>query len=63
MASFMVLMEKMMGQHEEGCDCADMMSQFASQMEVPEEWQKVMAQMMAYHCGSQEVADTTAQEA
>lgn len=42
----MAMMEKMMGEHMAGCDCAEMMSQITGQAEVPDEWLKVMSQML-----------------
>lgn len=63
LTSCMALMEKMMGPHGEGCDCADMMSQITSQAGMPDEWLKVMSQMMEIHCGCHEEEDQEAQEA
>ena len=57
MASCMAMMEKMMSGHSEGCDCEEMMSQFTSEEGIPDEWIKVMSQMMGVHCGSQEVEE------
>jgi len=54
MTSCMAMMDKMMSEHSEVCDCAEMMSQFTSEEGIPEEWQKVMSQMMEFHCGPQE---------
>ncbi|HEY5672053.1 MAG TPA: hypothetical protein VIS10_18825 [Anaerolineales bacterium] len=57
----MAMMEKMMGEHMAGCDCAEMMSQITGQAEVPDEWLKVMSQMMELHCQPLEGADKRAQ--
>jgi hypothetical protein len=46
------IMEKMMGEHAEGCDCAEMMSQVTSPGGIPDEWTMVMSQMMEFHCGT-----------
>jgi len=54
-SSCMPMMEKMMSGHSEGCDCEEMMSQFTSQEGIPDEWLKVMSQMMKSHCGPQDV--------
>lgn len=61
--SCMSMMEKMMSQHWEGCDCSEMMSQFTDQGGIPEEWMKVMSQMMDFHCGPKGEAETSTQEA
>jgi hypothetical protein len=52
-SSCMEMMQKMMGEHMEGCDCAEMMSQVTSREDIPEEWLKVGSQMMEMHCCSQ----------
>ena len=62
MASCMAMMEKMMSGHWEGCDCEEMMSQVTSEGGIPDEWLKVMSQMMKVHCRSQEVAERKSQE-
>ncbi len=49
------MMEKMMAGHSEDCDCEEMMSQFTSEDDTPDEWLKVMSQMMEVHCGPQDV--------
>ena len=54
MGSCMAMMEKMMSGHLEGCECEEMMSQFTSEESTPDEWMKVMSQMMEVHCGPQE---------
>ncbi len=54
----LAMMEKMMGEHGAGCDCAEMMSQTMSQQGIPEEWRKVMSQMMEMHCGPQSTEQT-----
>jgi hypothetical protein len=54
MSSCMAMMEKMMSGHSEDCDCEEMMSQFTSEGGTPDEWLKVMSQMMEVHCGPQE---------
>ncbi len=51
MTSCMAMMDKMMSKHSEVCDCAEMMSQFTTEEDTPEEWLKVMAQMMEVHSG------------
>jgi hypothetical protein len=58
----MEMMEKMMGEHMQGCDCAEMMSQVTGQAEITEEWLEVMSQMMEIHCQPQEGVDKGAQE-
>ena len=63
MSSCMAMMETMTGGHGEGCDCEEMMSQFTDQEGIPEEWQRVMSQMMDFHCGSEEAAQKSSQEA
>jgi hypothetical protein len=40
----MAMMERMMGEHMEGCDCAEMMSLFSDKDVVPE-IQKMVSQM------------------
>ena len=57
MASCMAMMEKMRSGHSVGCDCEEMMSQFTNEEGIPDEWLKVMSQMMEAHCGSQEVEE------
>ncbi len=57
----MAMMEKMMGEHMEGCDCAALMSQITGQTEILDEWLKVMSQMMEPHCQPLEGADKGAQ--
>ena len=57
MRSCMAMMEKMMSEHSEDCDCAEMMSQFTSESGTPDEWLKVMSQMMESHCGPQDDED------
>jgi hypothetical protein len=61
MTSCMAMMDKTMSEHSEGCDCEEMMSQFTSEEGIPDEWLKVMSQMMEVHCGPQEVAEKGAQ--
>lgn len=41
----MAMMEKMMGEHMEGCDCVEMMSKVTSQEGLSEDWLKMMSQM------------------
>jgi hypothetical protein len=55
MSSCMAMMEKMMSSHSEECDCAEMMSQFESDEGTPDEWMKVMSQMMESHCNPRDV--------
>lgn len=62
-SSCMEMMQKMMGKHMEGCGCGDMMSQVTSQEGFPEEWRKVMSQMMDFHCGPQEEPEKGGYEA
>jgi hypothetical protein len=57
MGSCMAMMEKMMSGHSEGCDCEEMMSQFTSEGGTPDEWLKVISQMMEVHCGPQDIED------
>jgi hypothetical protein len=54
MGSCMAMMEKMMAEHSEGCDCEELMSQFTSEEGTPDEWLKVMSQMMEVHCDPQD---------
>ena len=51
-SSCMTMMQKMISGG--GCDCAEMMAQTTSQSGIPEEWLKVMSQMMETHCGTPE---------
>ena len=51
-SSCMTMMQKMTSGG--GCDCAEMMAQTTSQGGIPEEWLKVMSQMMETHCGEPE---------
>lgn len=53
-SSCVTMMHKMMPGKGEGCDCAEMLAQITSQGEIPEEWLKVMSQMMETHPGAQE---------
>jgi hypothetical protein len=53
-SSCMTMMQKMMTEHGGGCDCAEMMAQTTSQGGIPEEWLKVMSQMMETHCRAPE---------
>ena len=62
MASCMAMMEKMRSGHSKGCDCEEMMSQINSEEGIPDEWLKVMSQMMGVHCGPQEGAERKPQE-
>lgn len=55
MSSCTAMMEKMMSSHSEECDCAEMMSQFESDEGTPDEWMKVMSQMMESHCNPRDV--------
>ena len=52
MTSCMAMMEKMMAGHREGCDCDELFPQITSQEGIPEEWLKVMSQMMEVYCGT-----------
>ncbi len=54
MSSCMAMMEKLMSEHWESCDCAEMMSQISSQEGIPDEWMSVMNQMMESHIGNEE---------
>ena len=51
-SSCMTMMQKMIS--GEGCNCAEMMAQVTSPGGIPEEWAKVMSQMMETHCGTSE---------
>ena len=62
MTACMAMVEKMMAGHGEGCDCEEMMSQIDSEGGIPDEWLKVMSQMMEVHCRSQEVAERKSPE-
>lgn len=55
MGSCMAMMEKMMSEHSADCDCQEMLSKFSSESDIPDEWLKVMSQMMESHCGPQDV--------
>lgn len=55
MGSCMAMMEKMMSEHSEDCDCQEMMSQFTSESGTPDEWLKVMSEMMESHCNPRDV--------
>ena len=63
MASCMEMMEKMMADHGEGCDCEEMMGEINSEGDIPDDWFKVMSEMMEVHCGPQEGAGRKSQEA
>lgn len=52
LASFMAMMEEMMGNMECGCDCGEMMSQMARQAESGGCFD-IMSQMMAVCCGAE----------
>ena len=54
MSSCMTMMEKMISGHEEDCDCEQMLSQINCEGGIPDEWSKVMSQMMDTHCNPQE---------
>jgi hypothetical protein len=60
--SCMAMMEKMTSGHSEECDCEEMMSQFTSEDGTPDEWLKVMSQMMEVHSGPQAEASRKSQE-
>jgi hypothetical protein len=62
MAACMAMMEKMMAGHGEGCDCEEMLSQIKSEGGIPDEWLKMISQMMGVHCRSQEVSKTKSPE-
>ncbi len=62
MTSCMAMMEKMMAGHEEDCDCGEMMSQINSEGGTPDEWLKVMSQMMEVHCSPQEGVERKTKE-
>jgi hypothetical protein len=51
-SSCMTMMQKMIS--GEGCECAEMMAQTTNQGGIPEEWLKVMSQMMETHCRAPE---------
>jgi hypothetical protein len=51
MSACMAMMEKIMAQGGDGCDCTEMMSQVRAMEGIPEEWMKVMVQMMEFCCG------------
>jgi hypothetical protein len=53
MASCIEMMGKMMAGHGEGCGCEEMMTQITGEGGIPDEWLKVMSQMMEAHCGGQ----------
>lgn len=54
MQSCMAMMETFMSEHGEKCDCADMMSQVTRQEGIPDEWMKVLSQMMGFHSRDEE---------
>jgi hypothetical protein len=62
MSSCMAMMEKMTSGHSEDCDCEEMMSQIKSEGDIPDDWFKVMSEMMEVHCRSQEVAERKSPE-
>jgi hypothetical protein len=62
MASCMAMMDKMMSEHSEECDCEEIRSLIDSEGGIPDEWLKVMSQMMETHCRSQEVAERKSPE-
>jgi hypothetical protein len=62
MATCMAMMEKMMSGHSESCDCEEIMSQINSEGDIPDDWFKVMSQMMEVHCSPQVVAERRSQE-
>lgn len=47
--SCMAVMEKLMSEHWESCGCAEMMTQTSNEQRIPEEWKRVMSQMMEFH--------------
>lgn len=59
----MEMMEKMMREHMKGCNCTEMMSRVTSQVEIPDEWLKVMFQMMDFHCTPQKATEKSSQGA
>lgn len=63
MSSCMAMMEKMMSGHSEDCDCEEMMAEINSEGDIPDDWFKVMSEMMEVHCGPQEGAGRKSQEA
>ena len=62
-ASCMEMMEKMMSGHSEDCDCEEMMAEVNREDDIPDDWFKVISEMMEVHCGPQEGAGRKSQEA
>ena len=62
MNSCMAMMGKMVSGHSEDCDCEEMMAEINSEGEIPDDWFKVMSEMMEVHCGPQEGAGRKSQE-
>lgn len=60
-ASCIAMTEKMTKGHWEGGDCEEMMAQFTGEEDIPEEWPKVMSQMVEVHCVTQEDREKVAQ--
>ncbi len=57
------MMEKMMSQGWEGCDCGEVMSQVMEHGEIPEEWLGMMSWMMETCCGeASETVETSTQD-
>lgn len=52
--SCMAMMEKLVSEHRESCDCAQMMSHISGQESIPADWMSVMRQMMEFHFGKRE---------
>lgn len=61
-SSCMAMMEKMMTGHSQDCDCEEMMAQITSEGEIPDDWFKVMSDLMEVHCGPQSEEDKSRQE-
>jgi hypothetical protein len=61
MDSCMAMMEKMMSGHSEDCDCEAMMVEINNEGDIPDEWLKVMSEMMEAHCVSQKGAEKDTQ--
>ena len=56
MSSCMAMMGKMMSDHSEDCDCEEMMAEVNREDDIPDDWFKVMSEMMEVHCSPQKGA-------
>jgi hypothetical protein len=49
MQACMAMMETLLSEHGDECDCSEMMSRITGQGQIPDEWRQVMWQMMGFH--------------